>query len=228
MLYLAMTASEFANNPAQACPVAWMACHFSPYGAGLSNLPGTLHQGSMLIFNDRTPILGHDPSLVAEQLAETAEKLQCSRILLDFQRPGEPVQAVMEAVLQTVPCPVGISEPYAGNYSCPVFLPPLPLTKTLEEHIAPWQGRELWLEVAMNAQSITVTENGSHTAPAPPPEAPLPFVDTALRCHYSLQLSDREALFTLHRTEKDMQQLIMSEAIACCIGLYQELKAISF
>ncbi len=225
MLYLAMTASEFTNNPAPAFPAAWMACHFSAYGTGLSNLPDALPPGSMLIFNDRTPIWGHDPVLVAAQLTQAAEKCQCSRILLDLQRPDEPVQAVLEAILQTAPCPVGISQVYAGPFSCPVCLPPLPLTQTWEEYAAPWQGREVWLEAALDAQHITLTETGSQVSAASPPEEPLPFYDKALRCHYGLSLEKKEATFTLHRTWEDLQKIL--EEVPCAIGLYQELQAFS-
>ena len=37
--FLAMTAAEIRANPDISSPIGWMACHFSPYGTGLSNLP---------------------------------------------------------------------------------------------------------------------------------------------------------------------------------------------
>ncbi len=223
MLYLAMTAAEIAENSALPTPIAWMACHFSPYSTGLSNLPKALPPNSMLMLNDRTPIMGHDPDLIAEQLAASAREHLCSRILLDFERPGEPVQAVIEAILQAAPCPVGVSEIYAGDYSCPVFLPPVPMTKTVEEYLSIWQGREIWLEAALDTQAVTVTAQGSRISPTPAPQAPLPFADEALHCHYGLTLSGDKAVFTLHRTQEDLLQLI--DGSPCCVGLYQELKS---
>ena len=49
--YLAMTASEFAKADPLPPHVAWMACHFSPYDSGLTNLPRKLPTNSLLILN---------------------------------------------------------------------------------------------------------------------------------------------------------------------------------
>ena len=59
--FLAMTAAEMRNI--SVCPpkIAWMACHFSPYGLGLSNMPKDLPSNSLLIVDDYTPPSGHDP-----------------------------------------------------------------------------------------------------------------------------------------------------------------------
>ena len=51
-LNLAMTAAELGAAPLPSHP-AWMACHFSPYSTGLTNLPPKLPQDSLLILNDR-------------------------------------------------------------------------------------------------------------------------------------------------------------------------------
>ncbi len=222
MLYLAMTASEFAENPSFPAPIAGMACHFSSYCRGLSNLPLSLPADSCLILNDRIPIMGHDPALVASQLADTAQSLRCSRILLDFQRPAQPIAEVIGAILQLAPCPVGVSELYAAGLECPIMLPPLPPNRTPEEYIACRRAREAWLELALASLEITVTEAGSRLSPAPPPKKPLPFMDEALHCHYGLSLAEGAAVFTLHRTAEDLNKLL--DAFPCCVGLYQELK----
>ena len=83
-IYLAMTAAEFQQNSPKSNEVAWMACHFSAYGTGISNCPKLLQPGAILILNDRTPVCGHDPDLVAAQLKELAERFSCSRVLLDL------------------------------------------------------------------------------------------------------------------------------------------------
>ncbi len=224
MLYLAMTAAEIAANPSLPPALGYMACHFSAYGAGLSNLPASLPEGSMLILNDRTPISGHEPMLIAEQLVRTVEHFRCSGLLLDFQRPRESaIFPVIQAILAAVPCPVAVSEPYAQGLSCPVFLPPVPLCKTLQEHLAPWAGREVWLEAALDTMTVTLTEHGSRFDPSPTVPASLPHFDEALCCHYCLELPENQAVFTLHRTWDDLQMLMQSKEIACCIGLYQEL-----
>jgi hypothetical protein len=77
--------------------MAWMACHFSPYGTGLSNLPPNLPANAMVILNDRTPIHGHDSKEILCQL----NNLTPHCLLLDFQR-----QAVEEtAAPAALPAP---------------------------------------------------------------------------------------------------------------------------
>lgn len=223
MLYLAMTAAEIAENPALPPFPAWMACHFSPYGTGLSNVPAQLPEGSMLILNDRTPIMGHDAELVAKQLCQAAKSFKCSRLLLDFQRPGQDLFPVIQKVLETAPCPAGVSSLYAQALSCPVFLPVLPLLTPLQEYLAPWKEREIWLEVGLDAQRVTVTEAGSTAFPCPTP-ASLPHFDTELGIHYGLRLTDTSAEFTLSRGWEDIQKLMENGGISCFVGLYQELK----
>ncbi len=224
MISLAMTAAEIAANSQFPPNLGYMACHFSPYGTGLSNLPEALPEGSMLLVNDRTPVQRHDPELIAQTLAQTAEENRCSRILLDLQRPGEALtEQIVHAILRQAPCPVGVSQPYGATLSCPLFLPPVPLTQLPEEYLAPWQDREIWLEAALDAMTITLTPQGSRTSPRPAPAAPLPHADGALYCHYSLELTQDQAVFTLHRTWEDLQALMERSSISCWIGLYQEL-----
>ena len=86
--FLAMTAAEICACPVLPPKIAWMACHFSPYGLGLSNLPKTLPPGSLLMVDDITPPHKHDPALIGKQLHSCVEALQCSAVLLDFQRIG--------------------------------------------------------------------------------------------------------------------------------------------
>ncbi len=224
MLYLAMTAAEIAANSQIPPNLGYMACHFSPYGTGLSNLPEALPEGSMLLVNDRTPVQCHDPELIARTLAQTAEENRCSRILLDLQRPAEPLtEQIVQAILRQAPCPVGVSQLYGAALSCPIFLPPVPLTQLAEEYLAPWQGREIWLEAALDAITITVTPQGSRTSPCPAPAVPLSHADRELCCHYSLELTQDQAIFTLHRTWEDLQMLMEGSSISCWVGLHQEL-----
>ena len=137
-IYLAMTAAELRQNPPKSNEIAWMACHFSPYATGLSNCPKQLPPGAMLILNDRTPVCGHDPALVAAQLQDLVENLKCSRVLLDLQRPGESLtESIVDAVLSALPCPVAVSECYGRDLTCPVFLPPVPLLMSPEDYLAP-------------------------------------------------------------------------------------------
>ena len=47
--FLAMTAAEIQGTETLPPKTAWMACHFSPYSTGLSNLPKALPPGLSLI-----------------------------------------------------------------------------------------------------------------------------------------------------------------------------------
>lgn len=226
--YLAMTASEMeAFSPPDDWSVAYMACHFSPYGTGLSNIPAALPVNSMLILNDRMPPCGHDPNRIAQQLLEAAETLCVDSVLLDFERPDLPLQQLCETLPDVLPCPVGVSSLYAHEFSCPVFLPPMPFDQPLEEYLSPWQGREIWLDIAPDNALFTVTESGSHLShPIFTPPEDCYFEEPALHCLYRTEITEDLVRFHLWRPFSLLESL-MSEAshlgITKYIGLYQQL-----
>ena len=228
--YLARTAAEFSAEVPDSPDCAWMACHFSSYGTGLSNLPAQLPEGAMIILNDRIPVCGHDPEVIFRQLRELVSQLKPGCILLDFQRPEEPqTERIAAALAGLSDCPVGISELYAPGLSCPVFLPPPPLDIPLADYLLRWKGRELWLEAAMECATITVTEAGSRYEPlpfSPPPEDA--FHEPKLHCHYRTQIDEDAVTFHLYRTLEDLNGLL-SEAeslgVTRAAGLYQQLGA---
>lgn len=226
-LYLAMTAAEIAGCAQLPGRVAWMACHFSPYGTGLCNRPTVLPAGSMVILNDRTPIHGHDPDLIAAQLADIEAALRPSCFLLDFQRPDCPeTAAVAKAVTEAVSCPVGISDLYAKALACPVFLPPVPPHCLPHEYLFPWQGREVWLELDHGCEQITLTESGPQFDYLQKlDETDCPHADPELHCHYKTQLADDRIILSLCRTAADRQALMeaaFSLGVTQAVGLYQE------
>lgn len=227
--YLAMTAAEMET--AVAAPnwhTAYMACHFSSYSTGLSNIPTALPPNSMLIVNDRTPISNHDPDLIAAQLQQTVETLGCNSVLLDFQRPGNAeTEALCRVLVGAIPCPVGISDLYAKGLDCPVFLPPAPLDQPLEAFLAPWKPREIWLEAATDATCITVTEKGSTHSPVDRPQPPKRhFLDQTLHCWYWTGPTKTQARFYLWRDSTQLKALLdEAEALGVpkAVGLYQQL-----
>lgn len=226
--YLAMTCGEFQAAATLPEHMAWMACHFSCYGTGLSNLPKVLPEHSMVIVNDRTPIHGHDPSLILEQLLQLQEDCNPSCFLLDFQRPDSSDAAKVARVLtQGLPCPVGISELYADVLDCPVFLPPPALHIPLDAHLSSWKGRRVWLEAATDAQTVTVTAQGSRFEPADVGNLDEPvFEDKALHCRYHTELTENAARFHMLRN-KDELTALLAEAeklgVTQAVGLYQQL-----
>ena len=226
-LFLAMTGAEFQFCEALPEHIAWMACHFSPYGTGLSNLPPALPPGSLLILNDRIPICRHNPEVIRQQLQQIVEDHRCSGVVLDFQRKGVPETAQLATHLaKAISCPVAVSDHYAQMLDCPVFLPPCPHHTPLSEYILSWKGRKLWLDLAVNAESITLTKTGSQILPLPLGEFPEGgHTDRLLHCHYSTETSIDSARFTLWRTRADMETL-SAEAeklgIQILVGLYSE------
>ena len=228
--YLAMTGAEMEKAEVFPRHSGWMACHFSPYGTGLSNLPKDLPPDSLLILNDRTPIHGHDAELVCRQLVQCMERFHCPGLLLDFQQPENPqLQQLVRHVTQQLSCPVAVSAPYAAYVSCAVFLPPVPPSEPLAEALAPWEGREIWLELALDGEIITLTEQGAATFPLPFPQMTQPaFQDEHLHCHYRTLVSDTQAEFTLWRTVEDLRDLLAEAetlGVTAATGLYQELNA---
>ncbi len=223
MLYLAMTAAEWEENSSFPEPIGYMACHFSSSGPLLSNLPQQLTPGNMLILSDEIPLAGHDPVGCAKMLSQTAQAFSCSRILLDFQRPHTDAKAMIGAILDAAPCPVGVSQLHAQGFSCPVLLPPLPLRKSPQAYWTPWEDREIWMEAALDAETVTVTQAGAVISPAPASSLALPFFDADLFCHYGLTLSENAAVFTVRRTPEDLQKLMEADPVSCWVGLYQEL-----
>lgn len=227
--YLAMTAAEFDAAPRLPEKVAWMACHFSCYSTGLSNLPQALPKGSMLIVNDRTPVSGHDPGRIVPQLQQLVEELEAERVLLDLQRPDcEQTAKIVEAVIQALPCPTGVTGWYAKESTCPVFLPPPPLHIPLEEYLSPWKGREIWLELMPDAEVLVVTREGCLIHPLPHAELENPIHQhDELCCRYHIEVSEDRAVFTLERNTELLPSFLAQAkelGVTCAIGLYQQLK----
>jgi hypothetical protein len=167
---------------------------------------------------------GHDPERIREALSDILQKLSCGGLLLDFQRPGNPEQQALAQLLTTsLPCPVGVSEFYARELNCPVFLPPVPADRPVKDYLSPWQGREIWLEAALDGITLNLTQAGCTEAPLTgfPEDG---WQDKRLHCHYSIETSENAAIFHLWRTAEDLQALLAdAPGVTRAIGLWQEL-----
>jgi hypothetical protein len=226
--YLAVTAAELPGIATADQKIAFMACHFSPYAAGLSNIPTALPTGSMLILNDRIPICGHDPSRIADQLLQTIKALGCDSLLLDFQRPENAETASLCRFLaEAIPCPLGISHHYANNTDCYAFLSAPPLDMPLGEYLKPWKGRKIWLEAALETTELTIRYDGCKAASLlyePPPDQT--FIEEALHCRYRCQVFDDAVRVSLYRTIDQLDGLLEEAGylgVEKAIGLYQQL-----
>lgn len=229
--FLAMTTAEIRNCTPLPQKIAWMACHFSPYGSGLSNLPHELPEESLLVVDDITPIRNHDPEVITHQLLQCMDSLKISGILLDFQRPGINETAELVSYLQNaLPCPAAVTEHYAEGIDLPVFLSPVPPSVSLTEHLSPWKGREIWLDLSPWGETLKLTEDGCNSTPLPPWESGRAgFSEETLLCHYQITSKETSAQFTLWRTEEDLHALLEeAESLGVCntVGLYQELHSI--
>lgn len=223
--FLAMTGAEISNCPQLPEKTAWMACHFSLYSQGLSNLPEALPAGSLLVLDDASPFFDHDTGRISGELSRCADTLGCCGVLLDFQRPKVPeVHSLVQRLCEALPCPVAVAAAYARGCSGPVFLPPLPCHVPLRDWLTPWAGREAWLELALDGESIILTEKGAEIVPGGPGESG--FEDKKLHCHYTVAVEEQEAVFKLWRSRSDLEGLLEEAdrlGVKAAVGLYQEL-----
>ncbi len=230
-IYLALFSSEFLTCPELPQNPAWMACHFSYAGSGLTNIPASLPAGSVLIVDDSIPYLQHDCDLILSQLSDAVSLLRPAAVLLDFQRPNIPeVQLLADLLTKRLPCPVVVSACYAASLDCPIFLPPAPIYLPVAEYLQPYQDREIWVDCAPICGKFVVTaESSQYTSQANTPIDKSWHCDTALHCHYRTQIEENRITFSLARTCDDLSAWLKEASqlgVSCAVGLYQELKNI--
>lgn len=226
-LYLAMTAQEISDSAALPAHMGWMACHFAPGGTGLTDLPQVPVPGSILIVNDRFPVENHGEDVVFDTLSEYLRGVPCRGILLDFQRPENVATAAIVRAMQSLPCPVCVTEPYAKMTKGPVFVSAPAPHRPPEAYLAPWAGREIWLEISAEAECCVLTESGCEIKPAASAdwEAPV-HADPHLCCHYRIRTGENRAEFYIYRTKEDilsLMELCSRHGAALSMGLWQEL-----
>lgn len=223
-VYLAMTAAEFTGNlPINATP-AWMACHFSSSGTGLSNFPSFLPHGAMLIVNDQIPPANHSPDYIAKQLQDFTNAHNVGAVLLDFQRSG--CERFAETIGNSLSCPAAVTARYASCFPGAVFLPPPPVSQPIEAAFSAYKGREIWLELLPDTETLTITKDGCTSQKADSfPDAQNIFESTSLSCRYCIEETDNTAIFTLQRQAWHLTQLLEKAEAFCVsrgIGLLQD------
>ena len=224
--YLAMTGAEMASAAALPKKTAWMACHFSPYSTGLCNFPAALPKESLLILNDRTPICGHDPERVCRELKETISKLNCTGLLVDFLNPPNRESLALTSYLAAnLPVSLGLPPEYAAA-GCAVFVPAVPTLTPVSQYLSRWQGREIWLELALGGQAVALKADGAHFGENRFPRKGIIHTDDALHCHYVIEEQQDAFIFHTWRTAEDLDALLEDAGqIKFAVGLYQELAA---
>ncbi len=178
-----------------------------------------------MILNDRTPVNGHDPQRVAEEMAQLAARHKCSGILLDLQYPNlADTGKIVRAICETTPCPVAVTESYCRDANCAVFLTP-PLHIPLSEYLSVWHGREIWLEAAVESADYLLTEAGCRMEIPGTEPADFPHWDAAAFCRYRIQPEIDAVRFSLRRHKAELYAMMAgAEGVTRFVGLYQQLK----
>ena len=224
-LYLVLSREEWSGATSLPPCWGWLGCHFSSAGSGLEGLPPV--PVPLLVLDDRIPPRDQDGGEYCSVLQQLAAEKRFDALLLDFQRPGLPRdQLLAQQLVQALSCPVGVSEAYAAALPCPVFLPPLPLRRRLQEHLLPWQGREIWLDTAPQPETVTVTDAGAVCEPGSVPAQGPELQDDELHCHYQTEILEDRAVFHLRRSREDIHSLLDEAGrlgVRRAVGLWQEL-----
>ena len=224
-IYLAMTQGEFLHCPQLPEHIAWMESSFSPSGAGLSQLPHTLPPNSLLMVTDQYPPQNHDSGIIVEQLKKAAEDFSLCGVVLDFQRPYcEELSMIADAICDTLPCPVALTPTYRKDQAA-VFLPPIPEYQSAKAYLAPYGGQEIWLETELRGLKMTVTADGCTSEPLESALQGNIFEDSLCRCHYTIDVVEDRAIFSMQRTENDLQALLSDAetmGVTKALGLYQQ------
>ena len=226
-VYLAMSSDEFATTVPLPAKAGWFDCSFSQSGTGLDCLPSTFPPESLLILTDRIPFGNHDPIRITEELYQTVTAMNCTGVLLDFENTEQTgLSRLTQKLATSLPCPVAVSERYARDIDCPVFLSPCPHHVPLSNHIAPWTGREIWLDLARDAEVIEITSSGTVVSALPWSDIQHnEHWDQRLHCHYHIETTGNCIRFMLRRTKEDLIALLQEAeklGIRNCVGLYQE------
>lgn len=227
-LFLAMAAPELAGCGKLPDHTAWLACHFSPSGSALSNIPAALPAESLLILDDSIPFHQHHPQAILQQLENTISKLQIQGIVLDFQRSVTLELRDLTQLLQNrLACPVAAPPAYS-NTTSPLFLPPVPLHQTPQKYLSPYHDREIWLETALDTSFVHIHMNGCHIEPEPHGTTyELPRQSPHFFAHYRVSCHPEKVVLQLQRTRQDLAQLseeVSHLGVTRLIGLWQELK----
>lgn len=226
--YLAMTGAEFSVCGQFPAHIGWMACHFSPSGSGLSNIPKTLPEGSVLVIDDSFPLHNHEPDCILEQLQQAISDFKIKAVILDLQREkNSDMQALVSLLHAKLPCPVVATPAYAKE-RMPVFLPPCPLHIPLEKYLTPYKGRQVWLDVTPSPMELAVTSQGTTFRSIQTVSCPAKLHwDSTLFCHYGITIESDRILFTFLRDHNAFQKWLSfaeSLGVTSMIGLYQEWK----
>lgn len=227
--YHAMTAAEWLTAPKLPEMPAWMACHFSPYGTGLSNLPKMLPADALIMVSDRISPAGHDAALMVSQLADLTAAFKPAAIVLDLEAPeNDFCRELARQCCKLKNVEVAVASRYAQDLPCSVFLSAAQLWTKPEDWLQPWEGRTIWAESVLQRGLVTVTDEGAAYKELPweEPEEGLA-VDEELQVAYRIRETKDAVEVMLWRGRKELDtwmQMLKGLGISRFLGLYQQLR----
>ena len=222
-VYLALTGAEFRLLPRKPAHLAWMGVSFTENGT-LGGFPEVFPLGGILTVNDASPLPEKCPPEAIEILQQWVERFRPSAVLMDMQRSGAAPE-VLKALASSLPCPVAVSAPYAHVLSGPVLLPPVPLYRDPEKFLAPWAGREIWLEISPLGQIVRLTKKGREICFAPVSPVQKEFPCPCSR--YTIRKGPDSIEFRFWRTKEDTAALFATaekHGVTKLFGLYLEYR----
>ena len=198
------------------------------YLAGLNpEIRSIPHPALLMLDRDTLPPAGVLPVItdfhpLTEEALDRLCRLAASwdRAVLDFEGPPTPAA---QALPGRLPCPAAAPPGYGDG---PVFLPPAPLHVPLENYLAPWQGREIWLEAALQQQTVTVTGEGIRVDPAIPADQDGGYYSRELCCRFTQEIREDRVIFTLFDTRQTLSDKLdraQELGVHAALGLYREL-----
>ena len=222
-VYLALTGAEFRLLPRKPAHLAWMGVSFTENGT-LGGFPEVFPLGGILTVNDASTLPEKCPPEATIALRQWVERFRPSAVLMDMQRSGAAPE-VLKALASSLPCPVAVSAPYAHVLSGPVLLPPVPLYRDPEDFLAPWAGREIWLEISPLGQVVRLTKTGRDIRFAPVSPVQKEFPGPCSR--YTIRKGPDFIEFRFRRTSEDTAALFATaekHGVTKLFGLYLEYR----
>ena len=219
---LAMTVEEISAGSTPPWGYALMGCHFSGDGRQMVGLPEELPEGCGLILDDRNPI-----PQTTRKMIDAFAALKPAYLILDFQQQATKNAKAFAMELTSLPCPVAMPAEYARGLNCPVFLPPVPPNIPIVEYLLPWNGHEIWLELALDAVEITLTlQSSGFDAFAHARSYSDSHTDSMLHCHYKISKQPDALQFYCYRSREDVEAMLSSSLpgnLTHAVGLFREL-----
>lgn len=204
-------------------PVAVLLC-CAPFSPGLLIGPSRLPKGSVAVFTDRVTPTFHQSGRIAGELKALMKTLHSPALILDWT--GELSPWLEELLKQLCGVQLVLPPHLAGKEDSAVLVPSV-VEKSLEDLLAPWNGRQIWLDMVSSAAQLTLTRNGCEVVPWQASIREGDLYDETLCCQYRVETAQEEARFYLYETQQTRMKKLekaRSLGVAGAIGLWKDFK----